>query len=93
MKDADEPTTPDCDVYSLLIRWGQLTGFNADVSGVTNWSGSISANVGTFAVIKKVAFDTNDSLTERTDPKLIEFISHTAPHFDGLEFDMKCVMQ
>lgn len=81
---ADEPTTPDCEVYSLLIRWGQLTGFNKDVTSVTNWSGSISANVGTLAVIRKVAFDSNDKLFGRTDPKLIEFESHTAPHFDGL---------
>ncbi len=81
---ADEPTTPDCEVYSLLIRWGQLTGFNRDVTGVTNWTGSISANVGTLAVIKKVAFDTNDFLLARSDPKTIEFESHTAPHFDGL---------
>lgn len=81
---ADEPTTPDCEVYSLLIRWGQLTGFNRDVTGVTNWTGTISANVGTLAVIKKVAFDTNDFLLARSDPKTIEFESHTAPHFDGL---------
>lgn len=81
---ADEPTTSDCEVYSLLIRWGQLTGFNRDVTGVTNWTGTISANVGTLAVIKKVAFDTNDFLLARSDPKTIEFESHTAPHFDGL---------
>jgi hypothetical protein len=81
---ADEPTALDCDVYSLLIRWGQLTGFNRDVAGVTNWSGSISANIGTLAVLKKVAFDSHDSLQTRSDPKLIEFESYTKPHFDGL---------
>jgi len=84
-EEADEPTTPDCEVYSLLLRWGQLTGFNFDsMVGVTNWSGSITANVGTLAVIRKVAFDPHDELMTRTDPKLIEFESYTLPHFDGL---------
>lgn len=82
---ADEASSEDCHVYSLLIRWGQLTGFNRDVSGVTNWSGTISANVGTLAVLKTVAFERpHDLLHERSDPKIIEFTSYTKPHFDGL---------
>lgn len=81
---SDEPTSPDCEVYSLLVRWGQLTGLNRDATGVTNWSGEISANVGTLAVIRKVAFDKQDSLNERTDPNVISFVSYTKPHFDGL---------
>lgn len=81
---ADEPTTAGCDVYSLLFRWGQLTGVNRDVSGVTHWSGDIHVNVGTLSVIKKVAFDFNDELMPRIDPKVIEFESNTRPHFDGL---------
>jgi hypothetical protein len=81
---ADLPTTPDCNVYSLFMRWGQLTGLNRDASGVTNWTGTISANIGTLAVIRKVAFDNHDLLSTRTDPKIIEFESYTKPHFDGL---------
>jgi hypothetical protein len=81
---ADEPSAPGCNVYSLLIRWGQLTGVNHDVSNMTTWTGSISANVGTLAVIKKVAFDREDSVSARTDPKVIDFISRTRPYFDGL---------
>lgn len=83
-QNADQPSTPDCEVYSLLIRWGQLTGINRDVSDATDWSGTFSANVGTLSVMKKVAFDKNDELLSRTDPKIIGFTSHTKPHFDGL---------
>lgn len=80
---AAEPAA-GCNLYNLLIRWGQLTGFNAAVTNPTNWSGSISVNAGTLSVTKKVAFEFQDKVLERTDPKIINFRSVTVPHFDGL---------
>lgn len=83
---ADEEAEPavGCSIYHLLMRWGQLEGFNASVTGVTRWSGNISVNAGKLSVMKTVAFDPNDFLEVRTDEKIISFVSYTKPHFDGL---------
>ncbi len=73
-----------CDTYFMRLRWGQFRERNDDVEDSTDWSGAISVNAGKLIIFRTLGFDRNDSISERTDPKVINFISKTRPHFDGL---------
>ena len=85
----DESTDDTCDVYFTRVRWGQLRGLNSEIETVADWSGSITANVGTLVLISTIAFDSEDAITDRDDPLKIEFVSKTLPHFDGLRIKYK----
>ncbi|MEK7748015.1 MAG: hypothetical protein AAB300_02955 [Nitrospirota bacterium] len=57
----------------------------------TNWSGSLTASHGRLTLVRPILFEKNgeeapgpDEIIEERDPKAIEFVSYTKPHFDGL---------
>jgi len=85
--DALNPGTAAVDgVKACFVRitWGLLEGDSTATDGI-NWNGSAQVSKGTLVVLRKIRFEDNDSIVlPRTDRQLVEFISDTKSHFDGL---------
>ncbi len=84
----DDPTVVDAERHPhprryLMITWGNLRA-DTSIDFVTDWSGSLTVDHGVAVVRRLVAWDPGDELLERTSPRVIEWISHTKPHFDGV---------
>ena len=70
--------------YVLRIKWGLLQG-DSTATEVVEWSGSASINKGTLAVLKTIAFESEDAVQlPRTSRHEVSFTSFTRPHLDGL---------
>lgn len=76
---------PAYDIYFLRIAWGQLDGDSASHAR-TDWTGSITLDRGAIKVERIILFerDQGDHVVPRVDRRLVEFVSHTTRHFDGL---------
>ena len=79
-----QETDSSCDTYFMRVRWGQFIDDDDRPGAFTDWSGTLSVNAGTLELRRTVRFDSQDSIVDRSDPKLISFVSKTLPHFDGL---------
>jgi hypothetical protein len=94
-----DPDCPDPEGYFIRVRWGQIDVRDRVATGTDpvatstplewiNWSGSLTASHGRLRLVKTIAFeregDHADSIVIEEDPKLIQFVSYTKPHFDGL---------
>jgi hypothetical protein len=76
-----EPTTR---VYRLRLAWGMLEADSSNTVA-TDWSGSLRVERGAIAVERVLRFEPEDHIVRpRTDPELLEVVSHTMPHWDGL---------
>ncbi|MCP4705804.1 MAG: hypothetical protein GY865_14490 [candidate division Zixibacteria bacterium] len=72
------------DIYALKIVWGQLR-FDSTVTELTDWSGSLSISRGAEVVRRLIRFEPQqDYILERTERKLIEWVSYTTVHHDGI---------
>lgn len=87
---ADEPevinlgVAPATNVYVVRLAWGMLEG-DSSITTETDWSGSISVDRGAIVVERIVRFEPGDYVVRpRTDRKVVDLVSKTAPHFDGL---------
>jgi hypothetical protein len=70
--------------YAIRIAWGSLQ-FDSTVTEVTDWSGSLSITRGAIVVRRLIKFERGqDEILERTDRKLVEWISRTTVHYDGI---------
>jgi hypothetical protein len=74
-------------IYSLRIVWGRLT-HDSSVTKVTDWSGSLSTTRGLELLRRTIHFEANDSILTRTDPKVIQWVSHTTTGSDGIAVDL-----
>lgn len=92
--DPTDPTaamaaTAGATAYRIALVWGHLppphdaTSVDPDPQ-LEDWDGSVSVAAGTIGLKRTIAFDANDSIDPRTDPKTLGFISHTLPYVDGL---------
>jgi hypothetical protein len=71
-------------VFALRAVWGQLRYDSASTSP-TVWDGSISVDSGRIGVRRVIRFEPGqDYLLPRTAPNVVEFVSTTTVHHDGL---------
>ncbi len=90
---ANDPTTPDPSLANaaavrLFVAWGYLRP-HPNATEVVDWSGSISVDNGAIVVAREVHFETHDMVIRpRTDPKVVDFDSHTRPAMDGLVLEI-----
>jgi hypothetical protein len=79
-------------VYTLRIVWGNLEldarhdlEAAEGTSDLLDWSGTLTLDGGgELHLIRTIAFDLHDSIVTEDDPKLVQWISHTGPHVDGI---------
>ncbi len=72
------------DAYAVRITWGMLEG-DSSVTEATDWSGSISLSRGAIIVERTILFERGDTIVRpRTDRKVVDLVSKTMPHYDGL---------
>jgi len=70
--------------YALRIIWGSLE-YDSTVTELTDWTGSLTISRGAEIIRKKIRFeDGQDEIVHRTDRKLIEWVSFTTVHHDGI---------
>lgn len=70
--------------YALRIVWGSMD-FDSTVTEVTDWSGSLSVTRGAEVIRRLIRFEPwQDYILPRTDRKLIEWVSKTTVHNDGI---------
>ena len=72
-------------IYYMKILWGMLE-YDSTVTDVTDWSGSLTIDRGGIKLVSKIRFEwPGDHIVRpRTDPKKLEWVSYTMPHFDGI---------
>ena len=74
--------------YHLRIVWGQLC-LDTMVSVASDWSGSLTVNRGAEIIRRVIRFEPNtDYILPRTDRKLVEWVSKTTVHNDGIAVDI-----
>jgi len=74
--------------YHLHMLWGQLR-LDSSVTTMTDWTGSLTVSRGGLVVRRVIAFEPGqDSVLERTDRTLVEWVSFTSIHHDGLDIDI-----
>jgi hypothetical protein len=70
--------------YALRIIWGSLE-CDTTISELTDWTGSLSISRGAEIIRRVIRFeDGQDYIEPRTDRKLIEWVSFTSIHHDGI---------
>ncbi len=78
----------DAGFFHFRVVWGRLDQ-DSTVSEVTDWTGKLELSRGAMVVRRLIRFeDGQDYLEERTDRKLIEWVSATTVHHDGIAVDM-----
>lgn len=78
---------PGAGVYHIRFVWGRLT-FDSTATVVTTWDGSLESNRGALVARRILRFEDGDYLKPRTDRRLVEWVSKTRPHHDGLAVDL-----
>lgn len=74
--------------YRLRILWGQLR-CDSTVGAVTDWSGSLTVSNGVEVIKRVIHFELGqDYIPTRTDRSLIEWVSYTTIHNDGIAVDV-----
>jgi len=74
--------------YHLRIVWGQLQ-YNPEFTELTDFSGSLTTSRGAEIIRRALRFEEGqDYILPRTDRTLIEWVSFTSVHNDGLAIDL-----
>ncbi len=73
------------DIYSVRLAWGKLEG-DSSSTDLVDWTGSITLSQDGAIVVERILrFERGDYIVRpRTERKLVELVSHTGPHWDGL---------
>lgn len=78
----DEST--EAGTYVMRILWGSME-YDSTVTEVTDWSGSLTISRGAEIVRRTIRFEPGqDYILDRTDRSLIEWVSLTTVHHDGI---------
>lgn len=79
---------PKAGWYHFRAVWGNLT-YDSTATTPTDWTGSLTITRGALLVRRVIRFEpATDWLLPRTDRKLVEWVSQTTVHNDGLAFDI-----
>lgn len=84
----DDPDVEQCRLLNrpvtyLMIAWGNLEA-DSTIDFITDWTGSLSAENGAICLKRTIFFDPEDKILQRTSRDLLEWESHTRPHYDGI---------
>jgi len=75
-------------MFHFRAVWGQLE-YDSTVAEVTEWSGSLTVTAGAEVIRRVIRFEyPGDYIVPRTDRKLIEWVSYTTVHNDGIAADI-----
>jgi hypothetical protein len=67
----------------LAITWGNLH-WDSTITKETDWSGSLRVEPGVILLKQTIRFEIEDYILPRTERSLLEWVSHTNPHYDGV---------
>jgi hypothetical protein len=67
----------------LAVTWGNLHR-DSSVTNQTDWTGSLFVNPGILLLKRVIRFEPEDSVLPRTEPGVVEWVSHTSTGFDGI---------
>lgn len=67
----------------LMITWGNLRA-DSSVNFVTDWTGGLHVDNGVVVLKRTIRFDAHDEILPRTSRDLLQWVSHTKPHYDGI---------
>jgi len=73
------------DVYHVRIFWGHLE-WDSTATTTTDWSGNAEINKGIMALTRLIRFERSQDhpILPRSNPKVLEWVSNTSTHFDGI---------
>lgn len=80
-------TSEDAGMFHFRAVWGHLC-YDSTVSEITDWSGSLTLSRGAEIVRRVIRFEEGDYIEPRTDRGLIEWVSYTTVHNDGIGVDI-----
>ncbi len=79
---------PEAGHYHLRIIWGRLR-YDSTSTTPTDWTGSLSITRGVEILRRTIRFERNqDYIEPRKDRRLIEWVSQTTVHHDGIAVDI-----
>ena len=79
---------PEAGFFHFRAVWGQIP-YDSTATDPIDWSGSLSITRGAEVVRRFIRFEpSQDWLLPRTDRKLIEWVSQTTVHNDGIAVDL-----
>ncbi|MBI5266081.1 MAG: hypothetical protein HY851_02500 [candidate division Zixibacteria bacterium] len=73
--------------FHFRAIWGHLVADSTE-SMVTDWTGKLEISHGALVLRKIIRFEEGDEVLPRTDPRIIEWVSHTGSHSDGVAVDL-----
>jgi len=74
--------------FHMRAVWGRLR-YDSTVTEVTDWTGSLTVSRGVEVIRRVIRFEPNqDYILPRTSPQVIEWVSKTTVHNDGLAVDI-----
>lgn len=79
---------PESGRFHFRAVWGQLE-YDSTVAELTDWTGSLTVSRGGLVVRRLIKFeDGQDYYIPRTEPNLVEWVSFTSVHHDGIAVDL-----
>ncbi|HOP07707.1 MAG TPA: hypothetical protein PLF13_10500 [candidate division Zixibacteria bacterium] len=81
-------TDAEASLYHLRIVWGMLN-YDSTVTDLTDWTGSLTVSRGGIVIRRTIRFELGqDYIPTRTAPELLEWVSFTSVHHDGVAVDI-----
>ena len=79
---------PHAKRYHLRVAWGKLR-YDSTVTTTTDWTGSLQISRGGVVIRRLIHWELNqDFIVPRDDRTLVEWISFTSVHNDGIAIDL-----
>jgi hypothetical protein len=80
---------PEAGFYHMRIVWGRLR-YDSNVTQVTDWTGSLSISRGVEVIRRVIRFEPGQDyiVRPRIDRRVIEWVSKTTVHNDGIAVDI-----
>ena len=80
---ADPARRPDFAELSVTLLWGKLRPDPRETD-VTDWTGGLRVDGAAIAAARAIRFEDRDALRRGEDRSSLAWVSHTAPHHDGV---------
>ena len=75
-------------MFHFRAVWGRLN-YDSTVTEVTDWTGSLTITRGAIVIRKAIRFELGqDYIPTRTDRTLLDWVSYTTVHHDGVAVDL-----
>jgi len=78
----------DAGMFHFRAVWGRIP-YDSTVTEVTDWTGSLTISRGAIVIRRLIRFELNqDTYLPRTARELVEWVSYTTVHNDGIAVDI-----